>query len=201
MVKPVEEKIKTRTRKIPAKYIREVVNGKPYYYKGYKSVMNGTKQIEEIMGSSSLQSFLVGFIYGILFSKINRKKYSLTTNETGLHLGTKNNLATDIGIFLKEKVVLNDKYFEIAPEVAIEVDVKIETDKDLDYVFSKSDEMMNFGTEKILWVITKHKKIFVFSKNETTQILDWNKDVTVMDGVVLNIHDLFEEEDINHLLA
>jgi len=146
MVKPVEEIIKSRTRKIPAKYIREVVNGKPYYYKGYKSVMNGTKQIEEIMGSSSLQSFLVAFISGILFSKINRKKYSLTTNETGLHLGTKNNLATDIGIFLKEKVVLNDKYFEIAPEVAIEVDVKIETDKDLDYVFSKSEEMINFGT-------------------------------------------------------
>ncbi|MER0441866.1 Uma2 family endonuclease [Emticicia sp. W12TSBA100-4] len=201
MVKPVEEKIKTRTRKIPAKYIREVVNGKPYYYKGYKSVMNGTKQIEEIMGSSSLQSFLVAFISGILFSKINRKKYSLTTNETGLHLGTKNNLATDIGIFLKEKVVLNDKYFEIAPEIAIEVDVKIETDKDLDYVFSKSDEMMNFGTERILWVLTKHKKIFVFSKNETTQILDWNKDVVVMEGVVLNLHDLLEEEDVNHLLA
>lgn len=201
MVKPVEEKIKTQTRKIPAKYIREVINGKPYYYKGYKSVINGTKQIEEIMGSSSLQSFLVAFISGILFSKINRKKYSLTTNETGLHLGTKNNLATDIGIFLKEKVVLNDKYFEIAPEVAIEVDVKIETDKDLDYVFSKSDEMMNFGTKRILWVLTKHKKIFVFSKNETTQILDWNKDVVVMEGVVLNIHDLLEEEDINHLLA
>lgn len=82
MVKPVEEK-KSRTRKIPAKYIREVVNGQPYYYKGYKSVMNGTKQIEEIMGSSSLQSFLVAFIAGILFSKINRKRYSLTTNEIG----------------------------------------------------------------------------------------------------------------------
>lgn len=201
MVKPVEEKIKSRTRKIPSKYIREVVNGKPYYYKGYKSVMNGTKQIEEIMGSSSLHSFLVAFISDILFSKINRKKYSLTTNETGLHLGTKNNLATDIGIFLKEKVVLNDKYFEIAPEVAIEVDVKIETDKDLDYVFPKSEEMMNFGTEKILWVLTKHKKIFVFSKNETTQILDWNKNVVVMEDVILNIHDLLEEEGVNHLLA
>ena len=104
MVKPIEEKIKTRTRKIPAKYIREVINGKPYYYKGYKSVINGTKQIEEIMGSSSLQSFLVGFIYGILFSKINRKKYSLTTNEAGLHLGLKNNISTDIGIFWKEKL-------------------------------------------------------------------------------------------------
>jgi Uma2 family endonuclease len=98
-------------------------------------------------------------------------------------------------------VVLNDQYFEIASEVAIEVDVKIETDKDLDYVFSKSEEMMNFGTERILWVITKHKKLFVFSKNETTQILDWNKDVVIMEGVVLNIHDLLVEEDVNHLLS
>lgn len=32
MVKPLDEKIKSRTRKIPAKYIREVVNGQPYYY-------------------------------------------------------------------------------------------------------------------------------------------------------------------------
>lgn len=42
---------KHRSRKIPAKFIREEVNGKPYYYKGYKSLL----QIEEIMGSSSLQ--------------------------------------------------------------------------------------------------------------------------------------------------
>lgn len=201
MVKPVEEIIKTRTRKIPAKYIREVINGKPYYYKGYKSVINGTKQIEEIMGSNSLQSIMVMIIGFFIKSHLNKSKYVLATNEAGLHLGHKNNISTDIGIFLKEKVVLNDKYFEIAPEVAIEVDVKIETDKDLDYVFSKSEEMMNFGTERILWVITKHKKIFVFSKNETTQILDWNKDVVVMEGVVLNIHDLLEEEDVNHLLG
>jgi hypothetical protein len=41
----------------------------------------------------------------------------------------------------------------------------------------------------------------VFSKNETTQILDWNKDVIIMEGVVLNIHDLLVEEDVNHLLS
>ena len=45
------------------------------------------------------------------------------------------------------------------------------------------------------------QKIFVFSKNETKQILDSNKDVIVMKGVVLNIHDLLEEEGVNHLLA
>ena len=196
MITQAFEKPKVRSRKIPTKFIREEVNGKPYYYKGYKSVMNGTKQIEEIMGSSSLQSFLVGFIYGVLFSKINRKKYLLTTNETGLHLGNNNNLSTDIGIFLKENVVLNDKYFEIAPEIAIEVDVKIDTN-DIEYVFSKSAEMMNFGTQKILWVLTKHKKIMLFSKNETTQVLDWENDIYLMEGVVLNIQKLIEEEGIN----
>jgi hypothetical protein len=41
----------------------------------------------------------------------------------------------------------------------------------------------------------------VFSKNETTQILDWNKYVVVMEEVVLNIHDLLEEEDVNQLLG
>jgi Uma2 family endonuclease len=196
MVAQISDIPKVRSRKIPAKFIREIVNGKPYYYKGYKSVLNGTKQIEEIMGSSSLQSFLVGFIYGILFSKINRKRYSLTTNETGIHLGNKNNISTDIGIFLKENVVLNDKYFEIAPEIAIEVDVKIDSN-DMEYVFSKSAEMMNFGTQKILWVLTKHKKVMVFSKNETTQILDWNNDIYLMEGLILNIQNLIEEEGIN----
>lgn len=199
MVAQISDIPKRRSRKIPAKFIREEVNGKPYYYKGYKSVINGTKQIEEIMGSSSLQSFLVGFIYGILFSKINRKKYSLTTNETGLHLGTKNNIATDIGIFLKEKVVLTDRYFEIAPEVAIEVDIKIDTN-DIEYVFSKSEEMMNFGTQKILWVLTKNKKIMVFSKNETTQVLEWNSDIHLIEGVVLNLQHLLDEEGINEML-
>ncbi|GGD68310.1 hypothetical protein GCM10011514_35520 [Emticicia aquatilis] len=198
MVKPVAEKIKSRTRKIPEKYIREIVNGKPYYYKGYKSVLNGSKQIEEIMGSSSLQSYLVGLIYGILFSKINRKNYTITTNETGLHLGHKNNLSTDIGIFLKEKVILSDNYFEVAPEVAIEVDVKIDTE-DLDYVFSKSEEMMNFGTQKILWVITKHRKIMVFSKNTPTQVFDWNNDIAVMEGITLNLQQLLDDEGVDTL--
>ncbi len=200
MVAQISDIPKVRSRKIPTKFIREEVNGKPYYYKGYKNVMNGTKQIEEIMGSSSLQSILVMILGFFVKSKLNKSKYLLATNEAGLHLGTNNNLATDIGIFLKEKVVLTDKYFEIAPEVAIEVDVKIDA-SDIEYVFSKSEEMMKFGTQKILWVLTKHKKIMVFSKGETTQIFDWNDDVTIIEGIVLNIQTLLEEEGVNDLLG
>lgn len=200
MVKPVEEKIKSRTRKIPEKYIREIVNGKPYYYKGYKSVLNGSKQIEEIMGSSSLQSIIVSILDFFIKSNIDRKVFWTATNEAGLHLGHKNNLSTDLGIFLKEKVVLNDKYFEVAPEVAIEVDVKIDTE-DLDYVFSKSEEMINFGTQRVLWVITKHKKIMVFSKNSPTQVFDWNNEIAIMEGLTLNLQQLLDDEGVNDLGA
>ena len=187
---------KRKSRKIPAALIREELRGQPLYYRGYKDVLNGSKQIEEIMGSSSLQSYLVGFIYATLFSLIDRKKYLITTNEAGLHLGHKNNLSTDIGVFLKEKVVLNDKYFEVAPEMAIEVDVKIDTDKELDYIFSKSEEMMQFGTQKICWIITKNKKIFVFAKDETTLIFDWDKDVQLTENITLNLQKLLDEEGV-----
>lgn len=198
MVAQAAEIVKRKKRKIPANLVREELRGKPLYYKGYQDVLNGTKQLEEIMGSSSLQAYLVGFIYGILFSKIDRKKYILTTNEAGLHLGHKNNLSTDLGIFLKEKVVLNDKYFEVAPEIAIEVDVKIDTDKDLDYIFAKSEEMMSFGTQKVLWIITKHKKIFVLTKNGTSEIVDWDKDVLVMENINLNLKALLDEEGVDY---
>ncbi len=187
---------KRKSRKIPAALIREELRGQPLYYRGYKDVLNGSKQIEEIMGSSSLQSYLVGFIYATLFSLIDRKKYLITTNEAGLHLGHKNNLSTDIGVFLKEKVVLNDKYFEVAPEMAIEVDVKIDTDKELDYIFSKSEEMMQFGTQKICWIITKNKKIFVFSKDETTLIFDWDKDIQLTESITINLQKLLDEEGV-----
>ena len=187
-----------KTRKIPQRLVRELVGGRPFYYKGYKSVMNGTKKLEEIMGCSSLQAYLVGLLYGTLFNVLNRKKYLLTTNEAGLHLGHKNNLSTDLGIFLKEKIVLNDKYFEVAPEIAIEVDVKVETDKELDYVFSKAEELMSFGTEKVCWIITQKRKIFVFAKGQTTTVVEWHEDIELMAGVTLNLQKLLHEEGVTY---
>ena len=129
-------------------------------------------------------------------SNINRKLYWVASNEAGLHLGHKNNLSTDLGIFLKEKVEPNDKYFNVAPEIAIEVDVKIETERDLDYIFEKSEEMLKFGTKKTLWIITKHKKIFIISQGENTQVLDFHQNISLMENITLNIGNLLDEEGL-----
>ena len=195
MIAEITEMPKRKSRKIPTNLIREEVRGVPYYYRGYKEVMKGTKQIEEISGNGSLQSIITSQVIFFIFSNINRKQYCVTIG-AGLHLGHKNNLSTDLGIFLKEKVTLNDKYFEVAPEIAIEVDVKIDSEKELEYLFSKSEEMLSFGTQKICWIITKNKKIFVFSKGETTQVVNWDKDVFLMENITLNLKKLLDEEGI-----
>lgn len=191
---------KREVKKIPEILIREVLRGEPLYYEGYRDVMSGLKKPEEIMGCSSLQSILLSILDFYIQSRINRKKYWLGGNEAGLHLGHKNNLSTDLGIFLKEKVTLTTNYFEVAPEVSIEVDVKIDVNtlgEKLEYIFEKSEEMMLFGTQKVIWILTKPKKIFIIEKDETTKVFDWNNEIEIIDGIVLNLKSLLEEEGVD----
>lgn len=180
--------------------IREVIAGEPYYYKGYKNVVAGTITLEEIMGSSALQSVLIMAIGFFIKSKLDNARYWLATNEAGLHLGPQHNLSIDLGIFRKEEVDLNNQYFNAAPEVAIEVDVRIDTDHDLDYIFSKSSVMIDHGTDSVIWIMTKHKKVMVIRKNEDSVIFDWDRDITLpghtADPIVLNLQKLVEAEHI-----
>lgn len=76
-------------KKIPASLIYEIIDGKPIYYKGYEEVVNGTKTIEEVMGSSNLQSTIIEYLLMVLFKSIDLTKYRVLTNETGLHLSKK----------------------------------------------------------------------------------------------------------------
>lgn len=47
---------------IPGYLIYETMNGNPIYYKGYKSVLNKTKTIDDIIGSSGLQAFILMYL-------------------------------------------------------------------------------------------------------------------------------------------
>lgn len=186
--------------KIPISLVRETLHGKPLYYNGYKNVLNGLEQTAAIVGISSSQSLLHSAISFHIGSKMDRKKYLLATGPW-LQRNNKNKLCSDLCIFSKQKVTPNDKYFQVAPELAVEVDVKIETDKELDYIFAKSEEMKAFGCQKVLWIITKHKKIFVFAQGTETVIYEWDRDIELMKGIsgkpiVLNLTKLLEEEGL-----
>ena len=184
---------------IPTRLIREVLNGKPLYYKGYREVLQHRATPEEIMGSSDLQSIIVGILYGSLWNKIDRKQYRLVTSEAGLHLSKGNNLSADIAIF--DKATLpppKGKYFDVPPKVMIEVDIRIDWDEssEVNYVLEKSQALFDFGVERVLWVLTTSRKVIILQPGQDTIITNWSNNVPVLDGCVLNIQNLLDEEEI-----
>lgn len=188
--------------KIPSYLIREEINGIVLPYKGYLEVIKGKKTKEEIIGSSSLQSILVYIIGLYIGNHLNRKKYRIATNEPGLHIDANNNLSNDIAIYEKDKLKPDNKYFSITPKVAIEVDIKIDLNQtewtnEWDYVIAKSNTILNFGTEKVIWISTVSKKIFVSSKTEKWYLVDSNENIPLIDDCILNLEALLLEEELH----
>jgi hypothetical protein len=197
-------RVSVSTKKIPSALIYEEWNGVPVYRKGYKEVLTGKKTAEEIMSCSDLQGVLVALINGFLFGIINRKKYLIATNEIGIHLAKNDNLANDLAIFEKEKLgKLKGKFFDVAPKVVIEVDIKADASsfhhEEVNYILQKSQKILDFGTEKVIWILTDSQKVFVIDKNETKwYVVNWSEDIPLLENCVLNLQKLLEEEDIQY---
>ncbi|MBO0950032.1 Uma2 family endonuclease [Fibrella forsythiae] len=185
---------------VPAQLIRETLNGRPLYYKGYRDVLAGRAKPQEIMGGSDLQSVLVTAIVATLWSRVDRKRYKLASSEAGLHMGQGNNFAANIAIFDKATLpALKGKYFDVPPKVMIEVDIRIEWDGPTDsvnYLLEKSQKLFEFGVERVLWVLTTSRKIVVMQAGQDSIITDWSNDVLVLEDCTLNIKNLLDEEEI-----
>lgn len=184
--------VRKSTQKVPDYLIHEVMDGKPIYYKGYREVLNETKTFAEIMGSSTLQSLIITHLIIFLGKKINDETHTILSSETGIHLNKYNNLAGDILIFENSVLpieAIDEHYAIVPPKVAIEVDINIEAPGlEIDsYIFNKTQKLLNFGVEKVIWITTKSKKVTVATINEDWQVKDWNKDIEVFDGIIFNI--------------
>jgi hypothetical protein len=189
-----------RRKRVPSYLIYETLNGKPLYYKGYKEVLSGKKTPAEIMGSSSLQAAIVTAIVMFIGRTINRKKYLVATNESGLHVDLKSNFSNDIAIFEKDGLTLTNKYFDVPPKVAIEIDVRIDLEnfsaREQSYIYEKTERLLDFGVERVIWITTQPQKIFIASHTADWTTHNWNIDVPVLDDCVLNLAELLREEGI-----
>ncbi len=189
--------------KVPGSLVFEELNGRPLYYRGYREVLAGRLTPESIMGSSDIQAIVVGALYLYIANRIDRKRYYITTNEPGLHIAKGNNLSNDIAIFERSALpTLRGKYFNVPPKVVVEVDIKIELDpeefpaREADYLFEKSTKRLQFSVEKVIWATTHTRKLFVATPTEKWVVQNWDEDVPVLDGCVLNLAGLLEEEGI-----
>lgn len=185
---------------IPAALIYEIMDGKPVYYKGYREVLNNEKTLEEVMGASTLQGFIVAYILKTLYRNLDDNLYNILTNEQGLHLNRKNNLSADIAIYEKTKlsVAQADKHYAtLPPKIQIEVDINADMDEELSetsYIQQKTDKLLAFGVEKVIWVLSDSKKVIVATPHDNWQMIDWHKEIEVVDGVGFCIGGYLKEE-------
>lgn len=199
----IEQNHREEILMIPAYLVYEEMDGEAIPYKGYREVLAGDKIPEEIMGSSSLQAVVVYVIGLLIGNSIDRKKYYIGSNESGLHLSTGNNLANDLAIFDRENVKLDNKYFNVAPKVVIEVDSKAdlrdtsyETEKE--YFIRRSQKMLDFGVEKVVWVLIHSRKVIVSTADQDWIITDFDRDIPLLDDCVLNLAQLLADEGIEY---
>ncbi len=190
---------KIPAKNIPNVLIHEIIDGKPLYRKGYRDVLAKTKTIEDIMGSSWLQFFIVDYILGLIYSQINRSKYLVATNEAGLHLDKRNNLAGDILLFDREILTIDkiDKHYSnVPPKISIEIDLDIELEDLTEnaYMTLKTRKLLDFGAEKVIWFLTEPKKVIIATKDADWQMRDWDKDVEIMDDIVCNVGKYLKEK-------
>jgi hypothetical protein len=192
---------KISPKKIPKSLIYEMMDGKFIYRKGYKKVLSGEKTLEEIMGSSSLQSFVAAYIAKMIFKFIDEDKYFTLINEAGINLDHKNNLANDLAIYDKNVLkpsMISVKYADVPPKIAIEIDVKADYEDltELGYIYKKTQKLLNFGVEKVIWIITSVGKVTVSTKDKNWETMDWNKDIEIMDGYTFNVAEYLQKHGI-----
>jgi len=182
---------------IPKRFIYEMDEGTPIYYKGTKAYIEGTNQNEEPMPDSLFQSWLKGKIYLFLsLLMMDNPKYDLTVGEQGLSL--KKNLwrAVDIAIFNKEKVKFKSNHYSKEPPViAFEIDLKGEfaTPQKLQRDHQrKIKQLFEFGVEKIIWIYTNEEEVKIISPTEE-HIYNWEEDINVLEHYTINIQEIIDK--------
>lgn len=188
-------------RKIPASLVYEEMDGVPYYYQGYRAVLTKQKTKEDIMGASALQSAVVSLLIHVLYKFLPFDDYLIATNEPGLHIATGDNLANDIAVFDQASLPtpLDDKYFNVPPRVVIEVDVKIDLPanrSETEYVYDKTQKMLDFGVERVIWILTRTRRILLAEPNQPWLLVDWETSIEVLPGCRFELGTLLRSKGV-----
>ncbi len=190
-------------QEIPEEFIYEMWDGKPVYYAGYKEALKNRKEselIEHPMPSSFLQSLIVMAISYFLKKQLE-EYYFILSNEIGVNIKKGNHVANDIAVIAKNKVKnpSSQNYANVPPKIVFEVDIKAATENFAnknDYFYKKTQKLLDFGVEKVIWVMTDVRKILIAVPDNPWLLVNWHDDVEVFDGHSFNLTQLLKDEGV-----
>jgi len=116
----------------------------------------------------------------------------------GIQFSKGNYRAADIAIYEKSQIDVqkaSNKYIDVPPKIVIEIDTKadIADIKDtFQYYNEKTEQLINFGVEKVIWIFTDSKKLLVADKSKEWKLNDWSKDILIMKNIKVNVTDIIK---------
>lgn len=202
----IKPRVKTTRKKfvdVPQQLVYETLAGVPVFYKGWENVIAKEQKFEEIMAYGILQGLLLTMLKDYL-QTIFGKQYWIIAGELGLHIAHKSNPSLDLCIFPKDVLSfseLTNKYTTIAPKIVIEVDSKadvaaFEANGKGNYYLFKTQQLLDAGTEQVIWIYTEFKKIILAQPNQAWLTVNWTDEIEIMGHrfTLQNMIDSFEHD-------
>ena len=190
-----------RTPQIPNSLIWEVMEGKPLYRRGYQSVLGKLKTTDDIMGTSSYQALLTAYLTRLLIQNLDEERYDIWTGEPGLHIEKNNNFSNDIVVHeIVDAARISTQYADYPPKLVVEIDIEIDPESmpETDYLKQKTNKMLGFGVERVIWILSYVKKVIVADRIKNTwDMLDWHTDIELMEGTMFNIQKFLDKRGID----
>jgi Uma2 family endonuclease len=148
------------------------------------------------MGSGFLHAFVLTAILRFLIKELEPKGFQILTGEVGFKFAPKSWYNLDIAIFEKGQLKeVKEGFLTTPPKIVIEIDTKADLRRfssPSEYFHTKTQDLLDAGVEKVLWVFTKEKKVWLAEKGKRWIITDWNDEIELTDGVKLNLKKITE---------
>jgi Uma2 family endonuclease len=186
-LKPRVRASRRKTVDVPSYLVYETISGIPVFYKGWQNVLAQKQKFEEIMAYGNLQALLLTMIKDYL-QPIFGKQYWIIPGEVGLHIEHKTNPSLDLCFFPKKSMSFSEatnKYTTIPPKIVIEVDSKadisaFEENEKGNYYLLKTQHLLNYGTEQVIWIYTEFKKVFIARPNQPWITINWTDEIEIL---------------------
>lgn len=191
-----------RNIEIPDAFIYEVWDGKPVYYQGYREAIAQNQPAESVMGTGRKQVYLINLILRFLTRTLDLTAYETAVSEPGVKFGKKDFVSNDIIIYnaADKSRMFTNEFFDFPPVVAIEVDTKAavaDLDWKSDYYHRKTQRLLDFGVERVIWIFTLLRKIQVAENGKPWLVVDWQDTIEVLPGCTLNLWQLIENDGVS----
>lgn len=185
-LKPRIRTPRKKTVDVPPYLVYETLGGIPVLYKGWKNVLSGKQDFEGIIGYVSIQWMLISFLKDYLQPLFGKGKWVLS-GEGGLSISQETILTVDLAIIDRRLIslkTLTNNYLAIPPEVVINVDSKADLNSlpysADDYYHVKTQQLLDFGTEQVVWIYSENKKIVIAKPDQPWLTVNWTDEIEII---------------------